>query len=149
MAYLIELFRVPRFPAYLMETKEPDFVSSMLRTIKCYHCSKLLVNQQGLFYAVKKTKENCIVFTDASTHKIISVSWKTRNPEFRRNSADSVFCPIKEFPKIVRSLNILRRRSDSNRSYSSISDKQSNCRRRPRQTIELPKMFRRFSDARH
>ena len=41
----------------MMETKEPDFVSTMSRKIKCYHCSKLLVNQQGLFYAVKKTKE--------------------------------------------------------------------------------------------
>ena len=57
----------------MMETKEPDFVSTMSRTIKC---SKLLVNQQGLFYTVKKTKENCIVFTDASTHKIISILFK-------------------------------------------------------------------------
>ena len=60
----------------MMETKEPDFVSTMSRTIKCNHCSKLLVNQQGLFYTVKKTKENCIVFTDASTHKIISILFK-------------------------------------------------------------------------
>ena len=60
----------------MMETKEPDFVSTMSRTIKCNHCSKLLVNQQGLFYTVKKTKENCIVFTDASTHKIISIPFK-------------------------------------------------------------------------
>ena len=60
----------------MIETKEPDFVSTMSRTIKCYHCSKLLVNQQGLFYAVKKTKENCIVFRDASTHKIISILFK-------------------------------------------------------------------------
>ena len=48
----------------------------MSRTIKCNHCSKLLVNQQGLFYTVKKTKENCIVFTDVSTHKIISILFK-------------------------------------------------------------------------
>ena len=40
-----------------METKEPDFVSTMSRTIKCNHCSKLLVNQQGLFYTVKKQKK--------------------------------------------------------------------------------------------
>ena len=31
-----------------METKVPDFVSTMSRTIKCNHCSKLFVNQQGL-----------------------------------------------------------------------------------------------------
>ena len=58
-----------------METKVPDFVS----TIKCIHCSKLLVNQpdqQGLFYMVKKTKENCVVFTDVSRHKIISILFK-------------------------------------------------------------------------
>ena len=61
----------------MMETKEPDFVSTMSRTIKCNHCSKLLVNQQGLFYTVKKTKGNCIVFTGASTHKIISILFKT------------------------------------------------------------------------
>ena len=40
-----------------MVTKEPDFVSTMSRTIKCNHCSKLLVNQQGLFYTVKKQKK--------------------------------------------------------------------------------------------
>ena len=56
-----------------METKEPDFVLTISRTIKCNHCSKLLVNQQGLFYTVKKTKEKCIVFTDVSTNKIISI----------------------------------------------------------------------------
>ena len=60
----------------MMETKVPDFVSTMSRTIKCNHCSKLLVNQQGLFYTVKKTKENCIIFTDVSTHKIISILFK-------------------------------------------------------------------------
>ena len=59
-----------------LDTKVPDFVSTMSRTIKCNHCSKLLVNQQGLFYMVKKTKENCIVFTDVSTHKIISILYK-------------------------------------------------------------------------
>ena len=55
-----------------METKVPDFVSTMSKTIKCNHCSRLFVNQQGLFY----TKENCIVFTDVSTHKIISILFK-------------------------------------------------------------------------
>ena len=29
-----------------------------------------------LVYMVKKTKENCIVFTDVSTHKIISILFK-------------------------------------------------------------------------
>ena len=32
----------------VMETKVPDFVSTMSRTIKCNHCNKLFVNQQGL-----------------------------------------------------------------------------------------------------
>ena len=32
----------------VMETKVPDFVLTMSRTIKCNHCSKLFVNQQGL-----------------------------------------------------------------------------------------------------
>jgi len=32
----------------VMETKVPDFVSTMSRTIRCNHCSKLFVNQQGL-----------------------------------------------------------------------------------------------------
>ena len=41
----------------MMETKVPDFVSAMSRTIKCNHHSKLLVNQQGLFYTVKKQKK--------------------------------------------------------------------------------------------
>ena len=31
-----------------METKLPDFVSTMSRSIKCNHCSKLFDNQQGL-----------------------------------------------------------------------------------------------------
>ena len=60
-----------------LDTRVPDFVSTMSRTIKCNHCSKLLVNQQGLFYTVKKkTKENCIVFTYVPTHKIISILFK-------------------------------------------------------------------------
>ena len=37
----------------MMKTKVPNFVSIMSRTIKCNHCSKLFVNQQGLFYTVK------------------------------------------------------------------------------------------------
>ena len=59
----------------MMETKVPDFVSTMSRTIKYNYCSKLLVNQQGLFSTVKKAKEN-IVFTDVSIHKIISILLK-------------------------------------------------------------------------
>ena len=47
---------------------------------KCNRHSRLLVNQQGLFYTVKKTKENCIVFTDVSTHKIISILFKNLSP---------------------------------------------------------------------
>ena len=37
----------------LHETKVPNFVSTMSRTIKCNPCSKLFVNQEGLFYEVK------------------------------------------------------------------------------------------------
>ena len=33
----------------IMETKVPNFVSTMSRTIKYYPCSKLFVNQQGLY----------------------------------------------------------------------------------------------------
>ena len=57
----------------VMETKVPDFVSTMSRTIKCNHCSKLFVNQQGL-----SVHEKCVhgVFTDVSTHKIISILFK-------------------------------------------------------------------------
>ena len=33
----------------IMETKVPNFVSTMSRAIKCYPCSKLFVNQQGLY----------------------------------------------------------------------------------------------------
>ena len=32
----------------MMETKVADFVSTVSKTIKCDHCSKLFVNQQGL-----------------------------------------------------------------------------------------------------
>ena len=56
----------------MMETKVPNFVSTMSRTIKCNHCSKLFVNQQGLFYTVKIKTYNCTVFADGSTHKMIS-----------------------------------------------------------------------------
>ena len=37
----------------MMETKVPNFVSTMSRTIKCNPCSKLFINQQGLFHTVK------------------------------------------------------------------------------------------------
>ena len=38
-----------------METKIPDFVSTVSETIKCGHCSKLFVNQQGL-----SVREKCV-----------------------------------------------------------------------------------------
>ena len=60
----------------VMATKVPDFVSTMSRTTKCYNCSKLFVNQQGLFYTVKLKTSNCIVFIDLSTHQIISILFK-------------------------------------------------------------------------
>ena len=75
----------------MMETKVPDFVSAMSRTIKWNQHSKLLVNQQGLFYTVKKTKENCIVFTDVSTHKIISILFKNLSPGFILKISASIF----------------------------------------------------------
>ena len=58
----------------MMETKAPNFVSTMSKTIKCNDCSKLFVNQQGLFKLKTDIKTyNCIiVYTDVSTHKIIS-----------------------------------------------------------------------------
>ena len=34
--------------AFRTETKVPDFISTMSRTIKCNHCSKLFVYKQGL-----------------------------------------------------------------------------------------------------
>ena len=37
----------------MMETKVPNFVSTMSRTIKCNPCSKLFINQQGLLHTVK------------------------------------------------------------------------------------------------
>ena len=37
----------------VIKTKAHDFVSTMSRTNKCNHCSKLFVNQQGLFYTAK------------------------------------------------------------------------------------------------
>ena len=55
-----------------LEIRGPNFVSTMSRTIKCNHCSKLFVNQHGSFYTVKLKTYNCIVFADVSTHKIIS-----------------------------------------------------------------------------
>ena len=57
----------------VIEMKVPDFFSTMSRTIKCNHCSKLFVNQQGL-----SVHEKCVrgVFTDISTHKIISILFK-------------------------------------------------------------------------
>ena len=46
----------------MMETKVSNFVSTMSRTSKCNHCSKLFVKQQGFFYTVnlKNIKLYCI-----------------------------------------------------------------------------------------
>ena len=52
----------------IMETKESDFVSTMARTIKCNHCSKLLVNQQGLFYTVKKRQKKIVLYLQMLQH---------------------------------------------------------------------------------
>ena len=70
------LFCFVLFHGFVLFGFEPDFVLTMSRTIKCNYCSKLLVNQQGLFYTFKKTKEKCIVFTDVSTNKIIYILFK-------------------------------------------------------------------------
>ena len=57
----------------VMETKVPDFVSTMSRTIKCNHCSKLFVNQQGL-----SVHEKCVHGVSGMTKaaKIISILFK-------------------------------------------------------------------------
>ena len=57
----------------VMETKVPDFVSTMSRTIKCNHCSKLIVNQQGL-----SIHEKCVHSVSGMTKaaKIISLFFK-------------------------------------------------------------------------
>ena len=53
----------------MMETKVPDFVSTMSRTIKGNHCSKLFVNQQGSVH------EKCVHGVSGMTNaaKIISI----------------------------------------------------------------------------
>ena len=75
--------------------------------------------------------------------RIWRVSWKSRNPEFCRNSAGIPpeflrifkslffvnFKAIEEFPKIFRSPNSVRRWSESYRIKPNIPRKQSNCRR--------------------
>ena len=57
----------------VMETKVLDFVSTMSRTIKCNHCSKLFVNQQGL-----SVHEKCVHGVSGVTKaaKIISILFK-------------------------------------------------------------------------
>ena len=69
-----------------METKEPDFVSTMSRTIKCNHCSKLLVNQQGLFYAVKKQKK-IVLYLQMLQHTKLYLS-------FSKISASALFLKL-------------------------------------------------------
>ena len=56
----------------MMETKVPDFVSTMSRTI-CNHGSKLFVNQQGL-----SVHEKCVHGVSGMTKaaKIISILFK-------------------------------------------------------------------------
>ena len=73
------------------------------------------------------------------------VSWKTRNPEFRWNSARIFkslffvnFKVIEEFPKIFRSPMIFSEDDPRATEVSQIID--------PPQTIELQKMLRWFSD---
>ena len=57
----------------VMETTVPDFFSTMSRTIKCNHCSKLFVNQQGL-----SVHEKCVhgVSGVIKAAKIISILFK-------------------------------------------------------------------------
>ena len=56
----------------VMETKGPDFVSTMSRTIKCNHCSKLLLTSKGCLY------EKCVHGVSGVTKaaKIISILFK-------------------------------------------------------------------------
>ena len=72
-----------------LETKVPDFVSTMSRTIKCNHCSKLFVNQQGLF--VKNIKIYCIYRCFNTQTKIISIPFKI--------SASALFLKFRKFRK--------------------------------------------------
>ena len=58
-----------------METKEPDFVSTMSGIIKCNHCSKLLVNQQGLFYTVKKKQKKIVLYLQLLQHTKLYLSF--------------------------------------------------------------------------
>ena len=57
----------------VLETKAPDFVSTMSRTIKCNHCSKLFDNQQGW-----SVHEKCVHGVSGMTKaaKIISILFK-------------------------------------------------------------------------
>ena len=57
----------------VMETKVPYFVSTVSRTIKCNHCSKLFVNQRGL-----SIHEKCVHGVRGMTKaaKIISILFK-------------------------------------------------------------------------
>ena len=57
----------------VMKTKVPDFVSTMAKTIKCNHCSRLFVNQQGL-----SVHEKCVhgVGGMSEAAKIISILFK-------------------------------------------------------------------------
>ena len=63
-----------------METKEPDFVSTISKTIKCNYCSKLLVNQQGLFYTVKK-QNKIVLYLQMLQHTKLYLSFKKISAE--------------------------------------------------------------------
>ena len=62
-----------------METRVPKFVSTMSRTIKCNYCSKLFVNQQGLFYTVKLKTKN-VLYLQMIQHTILYLSFSKSQP---------------------------------------------------------------------
>ena len=69
-----------------METKGPDFVSTMSRTIKCNRCSKLLVNQQSLFKRLKKQKK-IVLYLQMLQHTKLCLS-------FSKISASALFLKL-------------------------------------------------------
>ena len=58
-----------------METKIPDFFTTMSRTIKCNHCSKLFVNQQGF-----SVHEKCVHGVRGMTKAAGKEIQPTKNP---------------------------------------------------------------------
>ena len=61
----------------IMETKVPNFVSTMSRTIRCYPCSKLLLTSKGCIYRCFNT-QNYIKIQNLSLGFILKIFLKFR-----------------------------------------------------------------------